>query len=165
MIFYFLYNRVWSVIYANFSTTSFLLKEKRDFCKANIHKSWYVSSPPLLRSFSFFSSLAATGALLLSYSHNLSVSSSSPACRCPSPAPRTYPSTPPGPRALVCPPPPAWPAPCVSGRATGPGSSQKSDSPVPTSPGWSCSSRSGSPQELKSGPAVKIISRCDSQNV
>lgn len=80
-----------------------------------------------------------------------SLSSLSPVCRCPSPPLRTCQSTPPGPRALVCPPPPASRAPCACGRATGLVSSQRSGSPAPTSPGWRCSSRSGSPRELRGG--------------
>lgn len=80
-----------------------------------------------------------------------SISSLSPVYRCPSPPLQTYQSTPPGPRVLVCPPPPAWRALCACGRGTGPVSSQRSDSPAPTSLGWRCSSRSGSPRELRKG--------------
>lgn len=72
----------------------------------------------------------------------------SPVCRYPWLPPRTCPSTPPGPHALVCPPPPAWRAPCACGKATGPVSSRRSGIQVPTSRGWRCSSHSGSPREL-----------------
>lgn len=74
-----------------------------------------------------------------------------PVGRCLWPPLKTCPSTPRGPRALAGPPLPFWRAPCACGRATGPVSSRRSGSPSPTSPGWRCSSRSGSPQELRGG--------------